>query len=165
MRSALGENVIMKLNRKLFLLVLACFGGLFTSPSRAGCLPAPSGLIHWYRGENDGRDFFGTASPVQTNGTLTFATAKIGQGLKFDGGSGLIVPDADTLDFDATHSFTIESWVRIDGAFANDSLLLDKRNPGGGLGYLVGLIGTNFGSEARKLYCVVQGGLSFDVRT
>ena len=147
------------------LIVLAWLSGLSASPLRADCLPAPAGLIHWYRGDSDTRDFFGTGSPAQTNGTLAFVAAKVGPGLKFDGASGLVAPDSDTLDFDVTQSFTIETWVRIDGVFGNDSLLLDKRQPGGGLGYLLGLIGTNFGSETRKLYCVVQGGPTFDVRT
>ena len=155
----------MKTNRPSTLILLALLSGLAGSPLLADCLPIPAGLIHWYRGEGDATDFFGTGSPTQTNGTLTFVPAKVGQGLQFDGSSGLVVPDSDTLDFDATQSFTIEAWARIDGVFGNDSLLLDKRQPGGGLGYFVGLIGTNSGSETRKFYCVVQGGVTFDVRT
>ena len=150
-------------SRLLCLCLLPSALGLETL--RADCVSAPSGLIHWYRGESDATDFFGTGSPMQTNGALTFVAAKVGQGLQFDGSSGLVVPDSDTLDFDATQSFTIEAWVRIDGVFGNDSLLLDKRQPGGGLGYVVGLIGTNSESETRKFYCVVQGGVTFDVRT
>ena len=132
--------------------------GLCAQTSLADCVPLPADLISWYPGEGNPNDTVGPNSPGTVLGSIQFVTAEVGEGIKFDGTNGLVVADNNTLDFGTTDSFTIEAWVRVDGVFPNDSLLVDKRQPGGGLGYGFGVLGSNFGVDTRRFYIFTQDG-------
>ncbi len=141
---------------------ISLVGGFWQAADEAdaGCVPMYSGMVSWWRGEGDATDALGNNSPNQTIGVPQFVNAEVGQGIKLDGNSGFAVADNDSLDFGAAVSFTIESWIRIDGVFANDSLFVDKRQPGGGLGYGLGLLGSNSGADTRRFYVFAQDGVN-----
>src|SRR5258708_4080240 len=142
---------------RLLLFLLTCLAG---RDLRADCVPPPSGILSWYPGEGTGSDAAGPNSPSQVLGAPQFIPGQVARGIKFDGNAGFVIPDNPTLHFGATNSFAIEAWIKVDGVPANDSVLLDKRSPGGGLGFVVGLAGLNSGSDARRLYISLQDGLA-----
>ena len=52
----------MRVKRPVVFAVLLGFPSVFVQAG-TDCVPAPPGLIHWYRGEGDANDFFNSASP------------------------------------------------------------------------------------------------------
>jgi len=74
----------------------------------------PSGLVSWWRGENNGLDALGT-----NNGTLhsassfAFATGKVGQAFSFSGATTEYVdaPSSTSLNFGA-NDFAIATWIK-----------------------------------------------------
>lgn len=128
--------------------------------TEAGCVPVYSGIISWWRGEGNASDAQGNNPATNTLGAPQFVSGKVGLGMKFDGNDGYEVADSNSLDFGAAASFTIETWIRIDGATGNSSVLVDKRQPGGGLGYGCGMLGTNSGLDTRRLYFFAQNGVN-----
>ena len=90
------------------------------------CTSPPPDMISWWPGDGNPNDIQDGNSPTETFGAPQFVSAEVGQGIKFDGDDGYAVPDDDSLDFDASESFTIETWVRIDGPPANESAVVEK---------------------------------------
>lgn len=135
---------------------------IFNAGTAGNCKPiatlAPAGLISWWPGDGDPRDIQDGNSPTTAFGSPTFVAAKVAQGMKFDGGSGYRVSDNDNLDFNAAASFTLESWVRVDQVPANTSVFVEKRQQSGPSGYVLGVEGTSAGTNAGKLFVVIQSG-------
>jgi hypothetical protein len=120
------------------------------------CTPPPSNMVSWWPGDGDANDIVDGNSATETIGSPQFVPAKVGQGMKFDGNDGFAVPDNDNLDFGANGSFTIDAWARIDGIFATTSAIAEKRQQQGPTGYGLGLLGSNFGSDARRFFFFIQ---------
>ena len=99
-------------------------------------------MVSWWPGDGNADDIQDGNSPTETFGAPQFVAAEVGQGIKFDGDDGYAVLDDDSLDFDASESFTIETWVRIDGPPASESALVEKR--AGSVGYLLSVITNPF---------------------
>ncbi|NOS71545.1 MAG: hypothetical protein HOP33_16670 [Verrucomicrobia bacterium] len=77
--------------------------------SAQNCAPAPSGLVGWWRAEENTFDVqsgnFGTLM-----GNTTFGTGRVGQAFVFDGsGDGVSVGNPTNLQL---QNFTIEAWVK-----------------------------------------------------
>ncbi|NOS70576.1 MAG: LamG domain-containing protein [Verrucomicrobia bacterium] len=68
---------------KLLALCLCLFASNLAA-LRADCITAPSGLIAWWRGENNALDQVGANHGVMINGA-TFAPGKVGAAFLFDG--------------------------------------------------------------------------------
>jgi hypothetical protein len=73
------------------------------------CIPPPSGLVSWWRGEANALDQAGT-----NNGTIagntTYGSGRVGQGFVFDGsGDGVSVGNPTGLQL---QDFTIETWIK-----------------------------------------------------
>jgi hypothetical protein len=92
-------------------------GGLFGDQSFALHISArfrvPSGLVSWWRAENDATDSIGTNNGTLTNGA-TFAVGKVGQAFSLDGVNDTVtVPDALSL---RPASLSLEAWVLFNAA-------------------------------------------------
>lgn len=112
--------------------------GLLNAPGLPACVAPPAGLVSWYPGDGNAADIVGPNSPNVTIGSPQFVAGKVGQGIRFDGSSGLIVPNHPTIDFKLADSFTIDTWIQVDGpsSRAADSFI-DKRENSDGRGYLM----------------------------
>jgi len=75
------------------------------------CLPLPSGLVGWWRGEGNVSDSFGLNDGTLVNGA-GFGNGLVGRAFNLSpGNSGYIqVPDSDLWAF-GTNDFSIELWV------------------------------------------------------
>jgi hypothetical protein len=73
----------------------------------AGCLPAPSGMTHWWAGDGDHRDRIGGDDGTVV-GNVTYAPGMVGQAFKFGDGyirlSGVYGGESDT-------ALTVMAWI------------------------------------------------------
>jgi uncharacterized repeat protein (TIGR01451 family) len=119
------------------------------------CLPLPPGSSLW-SGEGNAND-----ETAQLNGALqggtAFAAGKVGRSFSFDGVDDvLIVTNSASLNFGPGADFSLEAWIRSDGASKYITSLFDKRNAppivdgvsnGGAVGYGVFIIGGSLGFQ------------------
>src|SRR5215471_10787566 len=94
---------------KGLLLFVASMTGISGSSKAAGsCVSAPSGLVSWWRAENDASDAKGTNNGVLLNGTA-FAAGAVGQAFQFNGSNQAVrIPYAPEL---VSSNFSVEAWV------------------------------------------------------
>lgn len=93
------------------------------------CSLAPSGLVHWWRGENNAQDSAGSAEGALTPGA-SFVNGRVGRGFLFNGASGAVqFPDSASWNF-AKRDFSIDLWVRF-GAIAPRSPFISSDDGGG----------------------------------
>jgi len=79
-------------------------------PPPTNCVPAPSGLVAWWRAEGNADDATGSNAGQLLFGA-TFAPGRVGQAFSFDGISSRVsVPDAEV--FKLTDSLSFEGWIR-----------------------------------------------------
>lgn len=90
------------------------------------CMPAPAGLVGWWRGEGDASDWAGTNNGILINGS-GFGPAEVGQGFSFTSPDQCVqVPDAPALD--PTNSLSLEAWVLLSTYPNNDGVLVVHKN-------------------------------------
>jgi hypothetical protein len=91
---------------------------------KSNSVPAPSGLVSWWRGEGDASDSVGANNGVQV-GNVQYAAGKVGQGFLLNGTNAYIrIPYSSTLSF--SNALTIELWYKC--ADAKGGGLVNKRN-------------------------------------
>lgn len=99
---------------KIFKIFIAtAFSGLMffqtVSTSAQVCAPAPSGLVAWYRGENNAVDII-----LRNDGTLqggaTFAPGRVGRAFSLNG-TDAFVQAPSTAANDPTTAGSLEAWV------------------------------------------------------
>src|SRR2546422_268057 len=95
-------------------LASALGAGVFSLlPVRAqtNCLPAPVGLVSWWRGEGNAADSAGVnAGFVQ--GGVTFTAGEVGQSFSFNGtNADVAITRSPTLNVGAADGFTVEAWI------------------------------------------------------
>ncbi|HEY0108359.1 MAG TPA: LamG domain-containing protein, partial [Fibrella sp.] len=79
--------------------------------AQAQCVPKPSGIVAWWKAENNAIDSVGGNNGTLNHGA-TFAAGKVGQAFSFDGVDDKItVRDAENLKL--TSSLTLEAWVLV----------------------------------------------------
>ena len=85
----------------------------------SACVPPPSGLVSWWRGDGDLTDSVGTNDGIDGDaggGTVSFVAGVVGQALHFDGTSYLLA-GAGGLPVAAADR-TIELWTRLGQAYS-----------------------------------------------
>jgi len=79
------------------------------TPVHADCAQAPSGLVAWWRAENNTLDRISQLSG--TTGGVTYGGGAVGQAFVFSGSDYIQFPSSTALKF--TGPFTIEAWVKL----------------------------------------------------
>ncbi|MEQ1642918.1 MAG: LamG domain-containing protein, partial [Pyrinomonadaceae bacterium] len=76
------------------------------------CTPAPSGIVAWYRGEDNGLDVFDLNDGTLQNGA-TYTTGKVGRAFDLDGSNDYItIPDSPAVR--PANALTVEGWFKFD---------------------------------------------------
>ena len=94
----------------------------FTAHQRV-CSDAPSGVISWWRAEGSAEDVFGAALGRLSNGA-SYASGVAGQAFKFDGVDDKFEAPLAAMFPTGNSPRTIETWVNVDPAMANNSAIL-----------------------------------------
>ena len=75
------------------------------------CVPAPGGLVSWWRAEGAANDSEGTNNGILEGGT-TFAPGEVGQAFRFNGTNADVrVAASASLNVSLADGFTIETWI------------------------------------------------------
>jgi hypothetical protein len=89
-------------------------------PNANSCVPAPSGVVAWWAGENNTNDIINGLNGTASATGLTYSAARVGQGFKFDGTSGSIDLSSHSAALNLTGpapgvggAATLEGWVRV----------------------------------------------------
>ena len=80
-------------------------------PPPAGCVTPPTGLVAWWRAENNANDSQGTNTGTLVKG-VTYTNGMVGQGFHLNG-TNQYVQFADSVSLKPTN-VTVEAWVRLD---------------------------------------------------
>jgi len=108
------KNMLRTLSRHLpsALATLTTITLLQCTSSALAAIPAPDGLVGWWRGESNVVDSAGSASGYTTNGA-GYGPGKVGTGISLDGATNrVIVPDTTSLNFGSNQNFSIEVWMQ-----------------------------------------------------
>lgn len=94
---------------------------------RADFADLPDGMVSWWRGENDAKDFTSLHNGVTSGGGAGFGIGLAANGFKFSGANGYVaLPGVgDTLE--ATNDFTYELWFQT----KSKGVILGMQNGGG----------------------------------
>lgn len=80
--------------------------------AQSNCVTLASGLVSWWRGENNADDGVGTNRGILQNGT-GFGSGLVGQALSFDGISNYVtIPASPSLDVGSAGGLTVECWIK-----------------------------------------------------
>lgn len=75
------------------------------------CASVPSGLMAWWRGDNNARDETGVNNGTLI-GNMTFGGGKVGAGFLGNNAGSVQVPDSPSLSL--SRSMTFEGWLKVD---------------------------------------------------
>jgi hypothetical protein len=98
------------------------------------CTPAPSGMIAWYKGNNNPGDIFGNGATFTAN---TYATGKVAQAFAFNGTTNrrADITDATPLDR-GIGDLSVDLWFNLN-SLGGDQTLFSKRSSGGTKSYFL----------------------------
>ena len=121
-----------------------------TSPPEPPLPPDPELVAHWtFEAAEDGSmpDATGNGHSGAISGQPEIVSGLIGNAIRFNGGDQVItVPDADDLDFTATESFTLSTWVNV-ADYGNDWVTILRKGKDASSGwYCLGLTSPQGGS-------------------
>jgi hypothetical protein len=121
-------------------------------PTPLACIPAPSGLMSWWPGDNNADDIIGTNNGTAQNGA-SFALGKVGGAFSFDGEDDFIQTSTNNLPI-GNNERTIEFWVKV------ISFLDDSPNPHSPLETFFTGYG-NFGTSNSSYHTGTAGNIIF----
>lgn len=109
-------------------LFLAPLFALLVGDAGAACVPPPSGLVGWWRGQNNGLESVtGNHGNV---GTTTFAAGQVGQGFNFVPPAGVTIPASASYN-PQSPGFTAEFWMKgIHNQPDGDATVFEKSHGG-----------------------------------
>ena len=91
---------------------LVALSALSNPVSAQTCVAPPNGLVAWVPGDGHANDIVGDVVGT-TQGSVTYATGMVGQGLHFDGATSMLTfPRRSALD--VGEQVTIDFWMRAD---------------------------------------------------
>lgn len=94
-------------------------------PAAASPIPAPPGLVAWWRGEEDAQDSAGDNHGALI-GNVGFAPGMVGKAFQFNGTNGYVrIPKSLTLIF--TNQVTLELWFQDQSPIPYSGALLSNR--------------------------------------
>ncbi|MBI5631873.1 MAG: carboxypeptidase regulatory-like domain-containing protein [Nitrospirae bacterium] len=100
------------------------------------CTPPPSGMVSWWRAEDNALDFVGANDGTMMNGAV-FSAGKVNKAFSFDGIDDFVqVPDSASLDI--AGQITMDAWIY---PTALGGRIVDKITAGGSNGYLLDTYG------------------------
>jgi len=116
------------------------------------CVPPPSGLVSWWRGEGNAYDLVGGNTGIPSNG-VSYVSGEVGQAFNFDADHAMVVIGNPTnLQL---QDFTIESWVQRGSTAV---VTTDPTTPNGALLFSYGQNGYGFGLLADGTLFLSQIG-------
>ena len=120
-------------------------------------VPAPSGLVAWWPGENNANDVVGGNNGTLFNGA-GYAPGEVGQAFAVNGANQYVqVPDAPALN--PTNALTLETWVYVAALPPSaDAVILVGKQDASTLQYQLAL-GHGPGYWAFRSLVILQGGI------
>jgi hypothetical protein len=107
----------------------AASGANYTQPITPTCADSPAGLTSWWPGDTNTRDIRGANNGFLENGA-TYNTGRVGSAFSFPtAGARVRIPNAASLNFNATQDYTVDFWKRT----ARPSLTRSRLQPNGTL--------------------------------
>src|SRR5262249_5088017 len=90
-RTSRSSTTVIQSNRlrTCALSFFLAFYSAFTASAADACIPSPSGIVSWWRGEGNASDQAATNNGVMT-GNATFGPGHTGQGFVLDGNADLV---------------------------------------------------------------------------
>ena len=93
--------------------------------AQSQCAEPASGLLSWWPGESTADDVWGTNHGMVVD--ADFSTGMVGEAFDFSGVADYVrIPHSASLDFTANDPYTIEFWIRTDGANVGHPALVEK---------------------------------------
>ena len=135
---------------------------IVTAKSAGKIAPAPfvGDFVSWWKAEGDGED-----SADGNNGTLqngvTFGSGRVGQAFNLDGVDDYVnVPNAPNLDVGTSVDFSVEGWLKLNGAQPNFAGILAKMEDGtvGHKGFQLILVDNKLAAEFYNAFGFVGSG-------
>jgi len=80
----------------------------------ASVVPLPTGLVSWWRAENDAKDVMGINPAISSPG-IKYSMGEVGQAFSFDGTSEIKILRSSSLNVGTGDGFTIEAWIKPKG--------------------------------------------------
>ena len=118
--------------------------------------PVPGEAVSWWNGENNANDSLDGNNGTLENGATT-AAGLVGQAFRLDGVDDYVrIPNAPNLNFGSTGDFTVEAWVKLNGAqpdFAGIFVKGELPYPGRWVQFVV--VNNRLAAE------IISGGLAF----
>jgi len=108
------------------------------SLAHCACVPAPTGLVSWWRGDDNFADARGVNNGVNS-GAVTFGQGAVANGFKMSGAASSFVLVADAPSLQLTGDITIEAWIN-PAALTAPGRIVDKIMAGQANGYLLDIL-------------------------
>ena len=96
------------------------------------CTPPPTGMLHWWTGDDTPDDYVGTAHGTLVGGTSFFGPGKVltAGGIAFDfDGADELVQVSHTASLNPSGSFTLDAWAKLLALTPNNGAVAGKGGP------------------------------------